>query len=53
MFAAILGILGAVAVGVGVLAIYLWYVTPNSDDVKSSPRMQDPRWRKQGNKSNY
>lgn len=32
MFVAILGVLGAVAVGVGGLAIYLWYVTPNPDD---------------------
>ena len=44
MFTVILGILGAIAVGVGVLAIYLWYVTPNpADTVKCSPRMREPR----------
>jgi hypothetical protein len=34
MLMVILGVVGAIAVGVGVLAIYLWYVTPNPDDMK-------------------
>ena len=34
MLVVVLGVLGAVAIGVGALALYLWYLTPNPEDMR-------------------
>lgn len=34
--ATVLGIFGALAFGIGLMAAYLWYLTPDRDDLKHS-----------------